>query len=145
MATIMSSGGADGTTRRCDAHCHKATQPECKCICGGRYHGCARDQSEGPRDVIEAELMHRGLDKDTLSAEEKSRIAQEALEMFGQYKTVTVHDFSTGGVQDALDFMSTFHEAIKCREGKIAQRAREKRGKLSDLRGAEYMQPLIQL
>lgn len=59
MATIMSSGGADGTTRRCDARCHKATQAECKCICGGRYHGCARIQSEAPRTVI---------DKDTLSA-----------------------------------------------------------------------------
>lgn len=149
MATIMSYSDSDGT-RRCDARCHKATQPECECICGGRYHGCARDRGRGPDDVLDAELMLRGLDKDALSAEEKQHISQEVMKMFGQYETVIVHDFSAGGVQDALDFMRAFHEFIQSmadqgtsHEEKTVQRARSRRGKLSGLRGTEYMCPLF--
>ena len=39
--TIMSQHGAGGGVkgRRCDGTCHNAKKPNCKCICGGRYHG----------------------------------------------------------------------------------------------------------
>jgi hypothetical protein len=44
MATIMSGGGANGGPnggdRHCTARCHCAKEPDCECICGGRYHGC---------------------------------------------------------------------------------------------------------
>ncbi|MEM4402355.1 MAG: hypothetical protein QW376_07740 [Candidatus Caldarchaeum sp.] len=80
-------------------------------------------------------------------SQEESR----ATEMFGQYETVTVYDFSTGGVQDALDFMNTFHEFIMSDHGtsheeKTVQRARYRRGrrgKLRGLHGVEYMKPLL--
>lgn len=39
MTAILSVGNSEGT-RRCDARCHQATEPDCDCICGGRYHGC---------------------------------------------------------------------------------------------------------
>lgn len=134
MATIMSYSSSDGT-RRCDARCHQATQPECECICGGRYHGCARGRSDGPRTVVEAELMHRGLDKDALSSEEKQRISLEVVQTFG--------------AQDGLEFMYEFHEFMeKVAAGQglkeIASRARPRRKRTpSDPRGAIYMHPLI--
>jgi hypothetical protein len=41
MTTIMTWGNSEGTKGRCDARCHGATTPVCKCMCGGRYHGAA--------------------------------------------------------------------------------------------------------
>ncbi len=38
MVTLLSVGNSEGE-RRCDARCHEATEPDCDCICGGRYHG----------------------------------------------------------------------------------------------------------
>jgi hypothetical protein len=38
MVTLLSVGNSEGE-RRCDARCHQATEPDCDCICGGRYHG----------------------------------------------------------------------------------------------------------
>ena len=42
MTTIMTWGNSEGTKGRCDAKCHGAAGPVCKCMCGGRYHGAAR-------------------------------------------------------------------------------------------------------
>jgi len=42
MSTIMTWGNSEGTKGRCDAKCHSAIHPTCKCMCGGRYHGSAR-------------------------------------------------------------------------------------------------------
>jgi len=42
MVTLMTLGDNYGTRRRCDARCHNAGGPTCKCICGGRYHGAGR-------------------------------------------------------------------------------------------------------
>jgi len=39
MATIFAVYNSEGCVGRCDARCHEATQPECKCICGGAFHG----------------------------------------------------------------------------------------------------------
>ena len=38
MTTLLSEV-RDGKTHRCDATCHRALAPRCKCICGGRLHG----------------------------------------------------------------------------------------------------------
>lgn len=40
MSQTTSSG-----SRHCDAKCHNAEHPECNCVCGGRYHGAARNGS----------------------------------------------------------------------------------------------------
>lgn len=39
MATVMTWGNSEGTKGRCDAKCHDAREPECRCMCDGRYHG----------------------------------------------------------------------------------------------------------
>jgi len=39
MTTILSVHNNYGEVGRCDAKCHNATKPECKCICGGKNHG----------------------------------------------------------------------------------------------------------
>jgi hypothetical protein len=44
MVTLLSVGNSEGE-RRCDARCHQATEPDCDCICGGRYHGCGLAQA----------------------------------------------------------------------------------------------------
>jgi len=37
--TIIAVYNNNGCVGRCDAHCHEATEPDCQCICGGKYHG----------------------------------------------------------------------------------------------------------
>ena len=60
MATVMSWGNSEGEKGRCDAKCHNATNAECHCMCGGRYHGAGRDGSLDDRiraygeEVLEA-------------------------------------------------------------------------------------------
>ena len=43
MATVIKVGNG-----RCDARCHEAKQPDCDCICGGRYHGALL---KGPEEL----------------------------------------------------------------------------------------------
>ena len=45
MATLMTWGNSDGTKGRCDARCHDAKEPECSCMCQGRYHGIGQEQA----------------------------------------------------------------------------------------------------
>ena len=51
MATIMSWGNSSGTRGRCDARCHTARLPECRCCCGGHFHGSA-NQPGGVEQVV---------------------------------------------------------------------------------------------
>jgi hypothetical protein len=53
MATVLIIHNSDGS-RRCDAKCHDATEPECDCICGGRYHG---KTSEGAMNLIHEDVQ----------------------------------------------------------------------------------------
>jgi len=57
MPTIIVQSDSDGRARRCDARCHKAGLTNCRCICEGRYHGCARGFPSLPASVEEAEMM----------------------------------------------------------------------------------------
>lgn len=70
MTTIMSWGNSDGTKGLCDGKCHNAEGTRCRCMCGGRFHGAAR-QPGGVVEVIrknweeaigevEAEALARG-------------------------------------------------------------------------------------
>ena len=43
MTTLISWETGGGKRGRCDARCHNAKSPKCKCCCGGHYHGAARD------------------------------------------------------------------------------------------------------
>ena len=45
MTTILSWGNSQGEKGRCDAKCHNATTDpaHCKCMCGGAFHGIARN------------------------------------------------------------------------------------------------------
>lgn len=74
MATLLTLPTARGR-RRCDATCHRATRPLCACICGGAYHGCAR-QGYVVRSVVDAELARQGLDPQAVPAAMKQTLAQ---------------------------------------------------------------------
>jgi hypothetical protein len=50
--TVMTWGNSEGIKGRCDAKCHNATCPHCDCMCGGRYHGTARN---GTFDAVRIE------------------------------------------------------------------------------------------
>ena len=43
MATIMTWSTPEGIKGRCDGRCHNATGTKCNCMCGGRFHGAARN------------------------------------------------------------------------------------------------------
>ncbi len=44
MVVLMEEISGGGKKRRqCNARCHDAKRPKCRCICGGKYHGSARD------------------------------------------------------------------------------------------------------
>lgn len=45
MTTVYAVYNSQGCVGRCDARCHEATQPKCKCICGGRNHGVGLTQA----------------------------------------------------------------------------------------------------
>ncbi len=46
MATLMQWGNSEGIKGRCDDKCHAAKEPDCQCMCGGRFHG-AHNRSGG--------------------------------------------------------------------------------------------------
>jgi len=56
MATVMRWGTSDGEKGRCDAKCHEAREPECVCMCGGRFHGVAHQ--EGGLEKALEDLWH---------------------------------------------------------------------------------------
>ena len=43
MAVLIYEETSSGKRRQCNSHCHNAKLPECACICGGKYHGGARE------------------------------------------------------------------------------------------------------
>lgn len=43
MVVVMTQESSGGKRRQCNASCHNAKRLKCVCICGGRYHGGARD------------------------------------------------------------------------------------------------------
>jgi hypothetical protein len=56
VSTIMSVSGSDPSERRrCDATCHRAKKPNCKCICNGRYHG--RGSSEAAQQQLTVDWL----------------------------------------------------------------------------------------
>lgn len=53
MVTLITYGNSEGT-RRCDARCHDATEPNCECICGGANHGAGLQQAlKNTREMAE--------------------------------------------------------------------------------------------
>ena len=54
MTTLIEVRSSDGTVRRCDASCHTAAKPKCRCICEGRFHGRRRVSELDAAEVEEA-------------------------------------------------------------------------------------------
>lgn len=73
MATIMSWGDSSGTRGRCNARCHNARLPECRCCCGGRFHSSA-NRPGGVQQAV------RDFWKEALDEAEK-RAREEGLEL----------------------------------------------------------------
>ena len=82
MATIMTWGNSEGIQGRCDAKCHTAEKPECDCMCRGRFHGAARD------NTLEQKLTDRGSVEfmEKLAADGEINPLQPFLDMFGDIK-----------------------------------------------------------
>lgn len=45
MTTLISVYNSEGCVGRCDAKCHKASEPDCNCVCGGMNHGAGSKQA----------------------------------------------------------------------------------------------------
>lgn len=45
MTTAIAVYTSEGCVGRCDARCHEASKTDCDCVCGGRLHGCGRDNA----------------------------------------------------------------------------------------------------
>jgi len=50
--TLIVAADSKGIYGRCDAKCHDATEPECHCICGGRFYGKGSGTPDGSSPVI---------------------------------------------------------------------------------------------
>lgn len=61
MTTYMTWETSGGSKGRCDARCHNARKPKCKCACGGAMHGKARsmepDAFEKHKDEAAADIF----------------------------------------------------------------------------------------
>jgi hypothetical protein len=78
MATLIQWGNSEGIKGRCDAKCHNAKRPECECICGGRYHGCAQGGTQ-PETIVDAELLLMGEDPQEVDPELKRAVTERVL------------------------------------------------------------------
>lgn len=74
MATLFQWTSGNGSARRCDSKCHNAKLPRCKCICGGRYHGCATKPAglETARQHMKANIAY-WQDQEARAAAEQQR------------------------------------------------------------------------
>lgn len=82
MATIMTWGNSEGIQGRCDAKCHTAEKPECDCMCNGRFHGSAVDET------LEEKLGEASKEfLESLAAEGKIHPVQSSLDMFRDIQT----------------------------------------------------------
>jgi hypothetical protein len=54
MTTAIAVYDSDGLVGRCDATCHNAKEPTCRCICGGRLHGVGAENAveQNTRDML---------------------------------------------------------------------------------------------
>ena len=76
MTTLISQYGGSGKCRgRCDARCHDARGPVCRCICGGRFHGkgFARAQEHLTDEVHGEPLAEAGKAGARLAVTEKGQ------------------------------------------------------------------------
>ena len=56
--TLITERIGSGPTRRCDATCHKAKRPACRCICGGMNHGVGLQQAQANTQETYGHLLH---------------------------------------------------------------------------------------
>ena len=58
MATVIAVYNSEGCVGRCDARCHEAKGFDCKCICGGAFHGVGEKIArEDCRDITDEEII----------------------------------------------------------------------------------------
>ena len=82
MTTIYAVYNSDGCVGRCDAQCHEATGPECRCICGGAFHGVGSKIAWADRKTLtDAEILENAQD---LNKGGKLRVSRrhEQMELF---------------------------------------------------------------
>lgn len=91
MATIFSVRNSDGCVGRCDAKCHEATGFDCKCICGGAFHGVGSEIAWEDRKLLIDDEILEGAAK--LLKGRPGRVAREPeqLELFEPAATQAVN------------------------------------------------------
>jgi len=81
MTTFMTWETTGGKKGRCDAKCHNAKKPACKCACGGLMHGAARGKTEaGLQD-------YKNRVADTIFGELHKKVAAMELKSFKSWPT----------------------------------------------------------
>jgi hypothetical protein len=86
--TTMTWGNSEGTKGRCDAECHMAKCQDCRCLCGGRYHG--KGEGDGLREAMEqyeAEIVESANKR--AAAEGLTVKFKPIVEVFGQGELFT--------------------------------------------------------
>jgi hypothetical protein len=77
MVTLMSWRSSGGKGGRCDGRCHAAKCMDCKCMCGGRFHGAVVD------NTLQERIEQFG-DEVLASAEQRAREQGIELEMLNK-------------------------------------------------------------
>ena len=58
LITVRLKGMNSKWQRRCDARCHNARKPRCRCICGGVNHGVGLDQARAnTKEITDEQLV----------------------------------------------------------------------------------------
>jgi len=80
--TIIAVYNSRGCVGRCDAKCHNATKPDCRCICGGAFHGIATTPTQEEREAITDDEIIAAAQK--IFGEDHYRVARctEQMELF---------------------------------------------------------------
>ena len=88
MTTLIAVYNSEGCVGRCDARCYQAAEPECDCICGGRYHGAGKEQAiDNTRELAENWLEQaRASGQDITHAELAVTVTHELLFELGSVR-----------------------------------------------------------
>lgn len=58
LITVYITGMGRKRQRRCDAKCHNATKPRCRCVCGGVNHGVGLDKARAnTKEITDEQLI----------------------------------------------------------------------------------------
>jgi len=57
LISVYLKGMGKKWQRRCDARCHNATKPRCRCVCGGVNHGVGLEKARANTEQLTDEQL----------------------------------------------------------------------------------------